>query len=109
MCPQHALCGHWQVLIKFEDQNKAIFTSHLGTFRQTRIPFGLFNAPSTSQRAFNIFLFGFSWKTFLVYIDDIIIYSKNIRQHVEDILEDLTPPGGSGIKTIQVSYVSKEN
>ena len=37
---------HWQVPVALEDRDKTTFTSYLGTFRYTRMPFGLRNAPA---------------------------------------------------------------
>ena len=37
--------GYWQVPVALEDRDKTSFTSYLGTFRYTRMPFGLRNAP----------------------------------------------------------------
>jgi Reverse transcriptase (RNA-dependent DNA polymerase) len=41
------------------------------------MPFGLQNAPATYQRAIDIILSGLKWRTCLVYLDDIIIYSAS--------------------------------
>ena len=40
--------GYWQVPVALEDRDKTTFTSYLGTFGYTRMPFGLRNAPATS-------------------------------------------------------------
>jgi len=40
------------------------------------MPFGLKNAPATFQRALDIILSGVKWQSCLVYLDDVIIYSK---------------------------------
>jgi len=36
-----AIWGYWQVPIAEEDRDKTTFTSHLGTYRYLRMPFGL--------------------------------------------------------------------
>jgi Reverse transcriptase (RNA-dependent DNA polymerase) len=43
------------------------------------MPFGLRNAPETFQMAIDIILSGLKWRTLLVYLDDIIIYSTSRR------------------------------
>ena len=50
--------GYWQLPVAPEDQDKTTFTTQCGTFRYTRMPFGLKNAPSTFPRALDIILSG---------------------------------------------------
>ena len=48
--------GYWQIPVAPEDGDKTTSTTHIGTFRHTRMPFGLRNAPATFQRALDIIL-----------------------------------------------------
>ena len=53
------------------------------------MPFGLKNAPGTFQRAADIILVRQNWKTFLVYLDDIIVFSEDFqsrKRHVAEII-----------------------
>ena len=54
------------------------------------MPFGLTNAPATFQRALDIVLTKFKWKSCLVYIDDILIFSKTVEDHIRHVDEILT-------------------
>jgi hypothetical protein len=49
------------------------------------MPFGLINAPATFQRLMNHILRSVIRKFALVYLDDVIIYSTSIEQHIEHI------------------------
>ena len=53
------------------------------------MPFGLRNAPETFQRAVDIILSKVKWKFCLVYIDDIVIFSKSPVQQMNHINEML--------------------
>jgi recombinational DNA repair protein (RecF pathway) len=49
------------------------------------MPFGLRNAPETFQIFVDITLAGLTWKIFLVYLDDIIVFSKTKEEHIEHL------------------------
>ena len=61
------------------------------------MPFGLRNAPATFQRALDIILSGVRWQTCLIYLDDVIIFSKDIKSHLGHVDEILTLLGQAGI------------
>jgi hypothetical protein len=77
--------GYWQILAAKEDREKTSFICHVGTYQFIRMPFGLVNAPSTFQRAMDVIMFSVKCKFCLVYLDDIIIYSSTIQQHLKDL------------------------
>lgn len=79
--------GYWSIPIKESDKYKTAFQSHNGLFEFNRMPFGLTNAPSTFQRTMNCILNKFGWKFSLVYLDDVIIFSKSAEEHLEHIRE----------------------
>jgi transposase InsO family protein len=89
--------GYWQVPVAPEDMDKTTFTSHEGTFRFKRMPFGLRNAPATFQRVVDIILSGLTWKSCLVYLDDIIIYSEDTEDHLNHLDQVLTLLGRAGL------------
>jgi hypothetical protein len=74
--------GYWKILVRLEDREKTTFTSHKGLYWFLRMPFGLRNAPATFQRFVDITLSGLTWKTCLVYLDDIIVFSKTPTEHM---------------------------
>ena len=53
------------------------------------MPFGLTNAPSTFQRLMDHVLAGLIDKGVIVYIDDILIYSDNLEDHIKMVREVL--------------------
>ena len=77
--------GYWQLPISPEDREKTTFTTHVGTFQYNRMPFGLRNAPATFQRALDVILSGVKWKSCLIYLDDIVIFSSNYEDHLEHV------------------------
>ncbi len=89
--------GYWQIPVHPDDRNKTTFTSHFGTFRFTRMPFGLRNAPAMfQQRAVDIILAGIKWKSCLVYLDNVIVFPRTLEQHfahLREVLELLKQAG----------------
>ena len=76
--------GYYQVALKVEDKAKTAFTSHVGKFQFTRMPFGLKGAPSTFQRLMDSVLapcHGFASS----YIDDIMVYSNSWSDHLKHL------------------------
>ena len=55
------------------------------------------NAPSTFQKALDILLGSFKWKSCLVYLDDVIIFSQNTKDHLRDVDEVLTALREAGV------------
>jgi len=80
-----ANCGYWQIEIADQDKDKTTFTSHHGLYRFVRMPFGLRNAPSTFQRVIDIILSTVKWQYALVYLDDVIIYSRSAEEHMTHV------------------------
>ena len=74
--------GFWQVPIAEKDRCKTAFSTKYGTYEFLVMPFGLTNAPATFQRMMNKLLEDYIGKFVEVYVDDIIIYSKNFEEHL---------------------------
>ena len=81
--------GYHQVLIAKEDREKTAFSTHHGHFEFKRMPFGLTGAPATFQRMMNKVLSGLIGKGCLVYLDDIVVYGKNIEEHNQSLRQVL--------------------
>ena len=62
------------------------------------MPFGLGNAPSTFQRLMELVLTGLHWSSCLVYLDDIIIYSCSVKEHLTRLAEVLGRLKQAGMK-----------
>ena len=77
--------GYWQIEMKEEDKQKTAFTCCYGLYEFNVMPFGLKNAPPTFQRLM-IELFRKQLDEFVVvYIDDILVYSKTFEDHMKHL------------------------
>jgi len=74
--------GYWQVPVKPEDREKTCFVTRKGVLGFNVLPFGLCNAPSTFQRLVDMALAGLTWEICLVYLDDLVVFSRTFEDHV---------------------------
>ena len=79
--------GFHQIEINPDDIPKTAFSVDNGHYEFVRMPFGLKNAPSTFQRVMDNILLGIQNERCLVYMDDIIIYSLTIHEHLNRLKE----------------------
>lgn len=77
-------CIYWKIPLKILKRYKTKFAFNSGTSRFDRIPFGLTNSPVTFQRSLDIFLAAYKWKVCLVYLDNIIVFSKDTEWHLKN-------------------------
>ena len=77
--------GYWQVLMDEETQEKTAFVTHSGLYEFCVMPFGLTNAPATFQRLMEIILNGLARDCCMVYLDDILVFSKTFEEHLDNL------------------------
>ena len=101
--------GYWQVEVDPSDKEKTAFSTPFGLYQFRVMPFGLCNAPSTFQRLMELVLRGLQWETCLVYLDDIIIFSHTIEEHLQrlkEVFDRLREAGHLGItKVLQMAIL----
>jgi transposase InsO family protein len=77
--------GFYHVKIKPEDTHKLAFSTDVGRFEFVHLPMGLKTAPAVFQRLMNLTLDDYLRKFVLVYMDDLIIYSKTEKEHFQHL------------------------
>ena len=81
--------AYHQIEVAPEDIPKTAFCTHQGLYEYTRMPFGLTNAPAVLQRAMQSVLGDALGKYAMVYLDDVVIFSRHEEEHehhVRDVL-----------------------
>ena len=76
--------GFWQVSMAEESKQFTAFTlGSMGLFECDRMPFSLCNAPVTFQRLMQNCLGELNLMYCLIYLDDVIVYSKTPEEHLQ--------------------------
>ena len=104
--------GYNQVPVTEKDKMKTAFCTQFGLFEWNRMPFGLCNAPSTFQRLMERIFGAQHCQSLLPYLDDVIVFSSSVAQHMERLDAVLEKLKQEILKKEEVGYlghvISKE-
>ena len=90
--------GYHNIPIREADRDKTAFITRHGCFRYRVMPFGLTCAPSVFQRLMDLVLCGLTYETCLVYLDDIIVISRDFDSHLDRLREVFTRLRAANLK-----------
>ncbi|CAJ2638292.1 unnamed protein product [Trifolium pratense] len=77
--------GYHQIRVKTEDIPKTAFRTRYGHYEYSVMPFGVTNAPGVFMEYMNRIFHSFLDKFVVVFIDDILVYSKSEEEHKEHL------------------------
>jgi hypothetical protein len=76
--------GYYELNIQLNDIPKTAFVTRYGQYEFTVMPFGLTNAPTYFMNLMNK-VFIEELDKFVVFIDDILIYSRSAEEHEQHL------------------------
>ena len=94
-----ALSGFMQLEFDKESRPISAFRTHRGLHQFKRMPFGWRNRPPEFQRVMQEVLAPYLWVFSLVYLDDIVIYSRTFKDHLKHV--DLMLKAIANAKTLR--------
>lgn len=102
--------GYHQIRISDDDVEKTAFRTPIGHYEYRVMPFGLTNAPATFQSVMNDVFREYLGKFVLVYLDDILVYSKTKDEHIGhlEIVLDLLRKHKFYAKLRKCQFLTKE-
>jgi len=102
--------GYHQILINPEDQYKTGFICEWGQYEFVRMSFGLSNAPATFQRCMNQIFRSVLYKFVLIYMDDLILFSRSAEDHARHLEEVFKILEKAGFKlNINKCYIARKS
>ena len=91
--------GYWQVELDEKSIPLTAFTvGALGFYECVRMPFGLTNAPATFQRLMESCLSDLHLNWCIIYLDDVIVFSKTPEEHIERLEAVFKKISDAGLK-----------
>jgi transposase InsO family protein len=90
--------SYYQIEMAEADRDKTAFICRAGQYRYKRMPMGLCNSGATFQRLVDISLSGLSYEICLAYIDDILVFSRSLPEHLSRLRTVLGRLQDAGLK-----------
>ena len=90
--------GYYQLPVEEESRPYTAFSTSRGHWQYKRMPFGLRNAPAAFQRAMQQVLRDLPIDKVVIYLDDILIISKDFKEHLQLVRRVLKTLRSHGIK-----------
>ena len=90
--------AYWAIPVEEQSREVTAFITEFGLHQWTRQPFGLKTSPGVFQRVMEDLLGNMNWHRAVVYLDDVIVFSRTLEEHLESLRELLQKFRQSGLK-----------
>lgn len=100
----YGFSGYNQILVHHDDREKTTFTTPWGNFMYEKMPFGLMNAGATFQCVMDISFIGDRDNYIVLYLDDIIVFSRLDKEHLMHLKKTFLKCRRYGLNLIPKKY-----
>ncbi|CAC5370073.1 unnamed protein product [Mytilus coruscus] len=102
--------GYWQCGLDPSTAHKSAFVTPSGVYQWKRRPFGIASAPASFQHMLTHVLHGLNYQMALVYVDDILVFSRNFEEHMKNLqlVFDRLLSAGLTLKPSKCEFAQKE-
>ena len=90
--------GYYNIPMKSEDIGKTAFSTRTNHWEFIRMPMGISTAPATFQRLMHKIFEKEKWHECLIYLDDILVFSKSLEEHMTRLETIFSRIRMSGVK-----------
>lgn len=90
--------GYHQIAVNKEDRHKLAVTFPWGQYQFVRAPFGVANMPAVFSRMMNKVFAGVLWMHVLIYLDDILVFSSSVEEHMSHLEDVFARLHSAGLK-----------
>lgn len=81
--------GYYQLLLNEESRKYTAFTTSTGQYHMKRLAMGLKISPSSFSRAMSVAMSGLAFEKCFIYLDDLIVFGRNMNSHNKNLIEVL--------------------
>jgi hypothetical protein len=81
--------GYYQLEIEEKDRSCTAFVTDKGQYQMKKLPMGLKISPSAFSRMMTVAMSGLNYEHCFVYLDDIIVFGRNLEQHNRNLMSVL--------------------
>lgn len=90
--------GYYNVPMKEEDIGKTAFSTRTNHWEFIRMPMGISTAPATFQRLMHKIFEKEKWHQCLIYLDDVLVFSRDLDEHIQRLRSIFQRIRESGVK-----------
>lgn len=79
--------AYYQVSLSPDSRKVTAFTTDTGQYQMKRLPMGMKTSPSAFSRAMTVALSGLTYEKCLVYLDDLVVFGRNLETHNRNLFD----------------------